>query len=158
MPVHNLVPFEKDRKSELVAWLPYTLREKNKKNYKSKWKSILSRQINDSFLKKMSLLWQCSTGKAVDWQGRIPAAFPKAELHGRKVMLSVPWKHYGFIHFEFLNSNQTLNAVLYSQQLQRVHKNSLCKRSVFVNRKNDVPLDNAGPHSARISRWEKYWI
>ena len=33
------------------------------------------------------------------------------------------WDNHSIIHFEFLNHNQTLNADLYSQQLQYVHEN-----------------------------------
>ena len=54
-------------------------------------------------------------------------ATPKAKLRGRKVMLCVYWDHYSIIHFEFLNCNQTLNADLYTEQLQHVHENPLRK-------------------------------
>ena len=43
-------------------------------------------------------------------------------------MQCVPWEHNSIIHFEFLNSNQTLTVDLQSQQLQYVHEN-LSKRS-----------------------------
>ena len=45
----------------------------------------------------------------------------KAELHGRKLMLSVWWDHHGNIHYEFLNHNPALNADLYFQELQSVY-------------------------------------
>ena len=66
-------------------------------------------------------------------------------------MLCVWWNHCGIIHFEFLNHNHTLNADLYSQQLQRVHENLKKKKSpTFINRRNVMLLhDNKRQHSAR---------
>ena len=101
----------------------------------------------------MSLLRQCSTLKAVDKQGYISAAYSKAELHGRKVMLCVWYDHHNIIHFEFLNCNQTLNADLYSQQVQCVHVNLLRKRPALVSRRDIVLFhDNTRLHSARITQ------
>ena len=34
-----------------------------------------------------------------------PQPTPKAELHGRKVMLYKWWDDFSIIHFEFLNHN-----------------------------------------------------
>ena len=66
--------------------------------------------------------------------------------------------HYGIIHLEFLNCNQTLNADLYSQQLQRVHETLLRKFSMFIIWRNVVLLfDNTKLHSVRIVQ-KKYWI
>ena len=42
----------------------------------------------------------------------------KVLLHGRKIILCLWWDHHSIIHFEFLNHNKTLNADLYSYQLQ----------------------------------------
>ena len=37
---------------------------------------------------------------------------PKAELHGRKIMLCVWWDCCGIIHFKLLNRNETVTADL----------------------------------------------
>ena len=72
-------------------------------------------------------------------------------------MLRKYWDRRGIIHFEFLNHNRILNADLYTQQLQQVHKN-LRKRSAFVNRRNVVLLyDNEKQNLARIT-YGKYCI
>ena len=52
-----------------------------------------------------------------------PQYILKAELNARKIIVCVWWDNYVIIHFEFLNSSQTFNADLYSQQLQHVHEN-----------------------------------
>ena len=60
-------------------------------------------------------------------------------LHQRwgfiEVMQCVELDQHDIIHFEFFNSNKTLNAVLYSQQLQLMHEYLLRKLPVLVNRK-----------------------
>ena len=58
-------------------------------------------------------------------------------------------QHNIFFYFESFNCNQTLNANLYSQQLQSMHEN-LRKLPKFINRRNMLLHDNARPHSARI--------
>ena len=93
-------------------------------------------------------LWQWSKQKTVD-----ESLQPKAELHGRKVMLCEWWDQCCIIHFMFLNDNQTLNADLYFQQLQHVHENLLRKCFALIWRGNIVLLhDNTKPHSVRIKQ------
>ena len=76
---------------------------------------------------------------------------PKGWAHGRKVMLLLWRDHRYVVHFKFLNPNKTINAYIYSQQLQQGHEN-LRKRSAFINRKNIPLLDNASSRSSRITR------
>ena len=52
----------------------------------------------------------------------------------------------------FLNCNQTLNAVLYSQQLQWVHENLQRKCPTLVNKGNMLLHNITKPHSARITQ------
>ena len=47
-----------------------------------------------------------------------------------------------FIHFEYLKSHETLDADLYSQQLQCVHENQR-KRLALINRRNVLYVNNA---------------
>ena len=71
IPIHNLPPLEKDRKTEqpLGVWVPHILCEKNKEEYLSIATSLLSRQRYYHFSRwwKMDLLWPCSMQKAPDW-------------------------------------------------------------------------------------------
>ena len=120
--------------------------------------SLLSRQRNDSFLKKII----SSDEKCVfyehlqhkrQWIDKNESLVPilKPKLHGRKVILFVCWGYECIIHFEFLNHNQTLNADFYSQQLQRVHKNLRKCRPLVSGRNVVLHNDNALPHSVRIT-------
>ena len=80
---------------------------------------------------------------------------PKAELHGRKIMLCVWWDRCSIIHFKSLSRNETVTADLYVQQLQHVHQSLLKKCPALINRKNVVLLhDNARPHAARVTQEE----
>ena len=69
--------------------------------------------------------------------------------------MGVQWDHPGVLHFELLNSNQTLNEDLYSQQLQYVHENLLRKHSTLVNRRNGVLLIITQDHILQESPWGK---
>ena len=52
--------------------------------------------------------------------GQTGAATPKADLHPKKVMLSVWWAVNGIVHWEILPNGCTITADLYCQQLDRV--------------------------------------
>ena len=60
-----------------------------------------------------------------------PQPDPKAELHGKTIMLCLFWDRHGIIHFDILNRNETVTADLYVQQLQGVHQNLLEKRAAL---------------------------
>ena len=63
----------------------------------------------------------------------------------------------GSSRYYYLNCIQIVNADLYSQQLQHVHKNLLRKRCALGHRRNVVLLldNNAKPHSVRITQEKK---
>ena len=62
-------------------------------------------------------------------------------------MLSVFWDYKGIIYFEFLDSNETINADVYSQQLINLNEALIKKRSALINRKKVLLLiDNSKPH------------
>ena len=44
----------------------------------------------------------------------------KPDLHPRKLLLSVFWDSKGRLYWEMLSSNQTINAALYTEQLQKL--------------------------------------
>lgn len=82
-----------------------------------------------------------------------PLPDPKANIHGKKILLCVWWDRQGIIHHELLNRNETVTGDVYVQQLQRVQEKLLEKRPALVNRKNVILLhDNARPHTARVTQ------
>ena len=64
--------------------------------------------------------------------GQTGVATPKADLHPKKVMLSVWWGVNGIIHWEILPNGRTITADLYCQQLDRLPKNSRESRTEFT--------------------------
>ena len=67
-------------------------------------------------------------------------------------MLSVWWDLKGIIYFEFLNSNETIDSTLYSQQLISLKDSLIKKRPSLVNRKEIFLLhDNSKPHKSKIT-------
>ena len=79
-----------------------------------------------------------------------PKLKPKAELHQKKVMLSVWWGVRGIYHWELLPENTIITAGVYTEQLQR-----LAAKVDQLRPKLDRVLllhDNARPHVARTTQ------
>ncbi|CAF4264902.1 unnamed protein product [Rotaria magnacalcarata] len=79
--------------------------------------------------------------------GQTGVATPKADLHPKKVMLSIWWGVYGIIHWEILPNGCTITAELYCQQLGRVAEKlkGTQDRIYYLH-------DNARPHVAKSTR------
>jgi histone-lysine N-methyltransferase SETMAR len=57
------------------------------------------------------------------------------------------------IYFELLDIHETINANVYSQQLQLLYQVLLQKRPVLANQKGVIPLhDNSRPHVAKLTQ------
>ena len=68
-------------------------------------------------------------------------------------MLSVWWDWKGIVYYENLEPGQTVDSVLYCQQLTRLQEGIQKKRPEFVNRKGVVfHYDNARPHTSLMTR------
>ena len=74
----------------------------------------------------------------------------KGDLHPKKVMLSVFWDYKGIIWYELLNDGTTINANVYSNQLQKMAQQLKQQRPEKAN----VLLlhDNARPHVAKQTK------
>ena len=82
--------------------------------------------------------------KAVDWRGWISTAYPKAEPHGRKVMLCVWWDQHGIKHFGFLE---------HSMQTYSLNNCNVCMKILKgLHSIGKMFLYNARPYSARITQ------
>ncbi|KFM61830.1 Histone-lysine N-methyltransferase SETMAR, partial [Stegodyphus mimosarum] len=74
-----------------------------------------------------------------------PAWTSKAELHPKKVLLSLGWDVQEIIHWKVLPLNQTISAAFNWLQLDRLHSNLVAKRPGLINRHGVIlHLDN-GP-------------
>ncbi|CAK9802842.1 Histone-lysine N-methyltransferase SETMAR [Anthophora quadrimaculata] len=78
---------------------------------------------------------------------------PKAELHQKKIMLSIWWDYKGVVYFELLPNNQTINSDVYCQELMKLEETIKEKRPELANRKGIVfHHDNARPHTSLATR------
>lgn len=67
----------------------------------------------------------------------------------KKVMLCVWWNFQGVIHYELLPDGFSINAELYSQQLDRMYASLQKKYPAVINRRRGLLIqDNAKPHVA----------
>ena len=80
--------------------------------------------------------------------GQAPIPEPKADLHPKKVMLSVWWDYKGIIWHEVLPTGTTITGELYSTQLERVAREHRTKRP--EQQKVLLLHDNARPHVAKV--------
>ena len=68
-------------------------------------------------------------------------------------MLCICWEMNGVMYVELLDINETIIADVYSQQLQRLHKVLLQKRSALVDQKDGILLrDNSRFHVAKLTQ------
>ncbi|CAK9820139.1 Histone-lysine N-methyltransferase SETMAR [Anthophora quadrimaculata] len=146
--------------SKLGVWVPHNLSERNKEDRMSIATSLLSRVKIEPFLNRIvtgdeKWVTYDNIVRKRQWldKDQPPLPDPKANLHGKKILLCVWWDCKGIIHHELLKSNLTITADRYVQQLQRVQKKLHVKRPALVNRKNVILLhDNARPHTARVTQ------
>ncbi|XP_054744462.1 histone-lysine N-methyltransferase SETMAR-like [Anastrepha obliqua] len=82
-----------------------------------------------------------------------PQTTSKADIHQKKIMLSVWWGWKGVAYFELLQRNQTINSCVYCQQLDKLKTAINEKRPELINRKGVIfHQDNATPHTASVPR------
>ncbi|KAG9436972.1 Ammar1 transposase [Apis mellifera carnica] len=76
----------------------------------------------------------------------------KADIHQKKVLLSVWWDYKGIVYFELLPPNRTINSVVYIEQLTKLNNAIEEKRPELTNRKVVFHHDNARPHTYLVTR------
>ena len=77
----------------------------------------------------------------------------KADIHQKKVVLSVWWDLKGIVYFELLPRNQTINSNFYCRQLMKLEKEMKEKRLEVATRKGVIfHQDNAGLHTSLVTR------
>lgn len=145
---------------KLEKWVPSTLTQENKTQRLVICSSLISRHNTDPFLDRILTCdekWVLYNNirRSYQWlsPGEPPRQVPKPELHPKKVLLCVWWTAAGIIHYEILESGETITAAVYCSQLERVQKQLTKKQPALINRKGVVLLqDNARPHTAKVTR------
>jgi [histone H3]-lysine36 N-dimethyltransferase SETMAR len=145
---------------KLDRWVPHNLTANQRDARVATCVSLLSRWENEPFLRrivtgdeKWVMYRNVKRRRTVCRPSDPPASTSKAELHPKKVLLSVWWDVEGIIHWEVLPPNQTINAAFYCLQLDRVRASLMAKRPGLVNRRGVIlHHDNARPHAAVSTR------
>jgi len=112
--------------------------------YRMSWKKFIWRiawasAINSSNAKKTIRLKHMITGdekwivynnvsrkKSQSRWGEVPERHAKAEIHQKKIMLSMWWNWKRLVFYELFPKNKTINSDVYCEQLQKlsdVHRN-----------------------------------
>jgi len=82
-----------------------------------------------------------------------PQRQAKAEIHQKKVMLSMWWNWKGPVFYELLSKNKRINSDIYCEQLQKLSDAIAQKHPDLINRKSVVfHHDNARSHTSLVTR------
>jgi len=106
----------------LSRWTPHALTDHDHSVRVSICQSLLLRPHRKELLESIItgdeswVLYENTTSHAF-WipSGTEPPTQPKPDLHPRKLLLSVFWDSQGMLYWQMLGSNQTINAVLYTE-------------------------------------------
>jgi [histone H3]-lysine36 N-dimethyltransferase SETMAR len=147
-------------KKKLHVWVPHELTQKNLMDRISICESLLNRNKIDPFLKRMitgdeKWITYDNIKRKRSWSNgnQLAQTMSKPELTARKVLLCVWWDWQGIIYYELLPYGQTLNSVVYCQQLDRLKAAISQKRPALANRRGVVyHHDNARPHALLVTR------
>jgi histone-lysine N-methyltransferase SETMAR len=86
-------------------------------------------------------------------KGERPPQTPRLGKHAAKVMVMVWWTAEGVIHHSYLQPGQTMNAVLYCEEIKIMDRKLRRMKPYLTKRKGPILLyDNARPHSAEITK------
>jgi histone-lysine N-methyltransferase SETMAR len=71
-------------------------------------------------------------------------------LQKKKILLCVWWNYEGLIYYELVPDGRTINAEVYSQQLEKMYMVLLKKYPAVVNQRHVLlQQDNTCPHTAK---------
>uniref|UniRef100_A0A915DPD1 Mos1 transposase HTH domain-containing protein n=1 Tax=Ditylenchus dipsaci TaxID=166011 RepID=A0A915DPD1_9BILA len=138
-------------KSKFGVWVPHKLTKKNIKKRLKICDELLKKHKDGVFLDSIvtddeKWILYSNVKRKKQWvKSRSKAkSTAKAGLHPKKVLISVFWDSEGIVYYEFLLPNQTINAVYYDEQLDRLKKGLDEKRP----HKTSINFlhDNARPH------------
>jgi histone-lysine N-methyltransferase SETMAR len=83
-------------------------------------------------------------------KGQLSVPVAKRERFVKKVLLCVWWNYEGLTYYKLVTDGRTINAEVYSQQLEKMYTVLLEKYPALLNRKSVLlQQDNARPHMAK---------
>lgn len=144
--------------SKLDTWVPHELKEVHLTARINICEMLIKREEKDPFLNRMitgDVKWIVYNNvvRKRSWSQRddLPQTTLKADIHQRKVMLSVWWDFKGVLFFELLPRNQSLNSKVYCQQLDSLNESIIQKRPELVSHKGVVFHHDVRPHTSLIT-------
>ena len=145
---------------KLDIWVPHELKEIHLTNRINACDMHLKRNEFDPFLKRIitgdeKWIVYNNVNRKRSWSKRDEPSqtTSKADIHQKKVMLSVWWDWKGVVYFELLPRNRTIDSDVYCQQLDKLNTAINKKRPELINRKGIIfHQDNARPHTSLVTR------
>ena len=144
---------------KLDTWIPHKLKEIDLTKRINAWDLHLKRNKFYPFLKRIitddeKWIVYNNVVRKRSWSKRDepPQTTSKAELHQKKIMLSVWWGWKGVVFFELLSRNQTIASDVCCRQLNKLNAVVKEKRPELVNHKGVIfHHDNSTPHTSLAS-------
>lgn len=145
---------------KLDTWVPHELKEIHLTQRISACDLHLKRNEIDPFLKRIitgdeKWIVYDNVSRKRSWSkhDEPPQTTSKADIHQKKMLLSIWWDWKGVVYFELLPRNQTINSDVYCHQLDKLNAAIAEKRPELVNRKGVIfHQDNARPHTSLVTR------
>lgn len=138
-------------------WVPHFLTDPMKGQRSSISAALLSRYERKSFLPNLITgdeKWMLTANfqRKRQWigEGVTPANDVLPDPHQKKYMLCVWWDMLGVLYWELMDNKQTIKALTYSAQLQKLDEEIKKKRPNM--KKVILLIDNARPHTANLTR------
>ncbi|XP_014473025.1 PREDICTED: histone-lysine N-methyltransferase SETMAR-like [Dinoponera quadriceps] len=154
--------FEREigEKLKLDIWVPHELKEIHLTKRINACDSHLKRNEFDPFLKRIitgdeKWIVYDNIKRKRSWSKRDepPQTTSKADIHQKKILLSIWWDWKGMVFFYLLPRNRTINTDVYCQQLDKLNAAIKEKRPELVNRKGVIfHQDNSRPHTSFVTR------
>lgn len=138
-------------------WVPHELSPANKRQRVEVSTSLLARQQARPFLDQIvtcdeKWIMFFNPAHSNQWlsPGQASVPTPKPDWGQQRVMLCVWWYCGGVIHWELVERGRTINAELYSAQLDRVQAKLRSPGLSMLSRRGVIfQQDNARPHVAQ---------
>ncbi|GFX35038.1 mariner Mos1 transposase [Trichonephila clavipes] len=113
---------------KLDTWVPHELKETHLKQRINSCDLLKKRNENDPFLKRLITgdeKWVVYNNikRKGSWSrpGEPTQTTSKADIHQKKVLLSVWWDYKAIVYFELLPPNRTINSDFYIEQLTKLN-------------------------------------
>ena len=151
---------EIDKVKKLQKWMPHDLSEDQKAHRFDVCSNLLVRLKNEPFVDRIvtvdeKWLLYDNRKRGYVWVDKHapPTAFPKPNLHPKKILLTVWRCCKGVIHYSLLQPGQTVTAESYCRDLELMHQKLQTFWPALSNRKGFILIqDNARPHTSQVTR------